>query len=74
MFKNVTVNITNDAVAETTEYFTVTVEAISEHVVIFPYASATIEILDDDSKSKKNYNKLPLIFPKQRLNSWFYIQ
>ena len=52
--QNVTINITNDAVAEKTEYFTITVEAISKEVVIFPYATTTVEILDDDSKLKIN--------------------
>ena len=51
-FKNVIINITNDAVAETTEYFTIALEEVSKEVVIFPYATATVEILDDDSKLK----------------------
>lgn len=58
MMQNVTIDITDDDVAEATEYFTVAVEAISEHVVIFPYASTTVEILDDDSKSEKNYTAI----------------
>ena len=47
---NVTMTIIDDLYAEPVEYFTVTLEAIGQEVIVYPITECVIEVDDNDCK------------------------